>query len=363
MKKISIFLSDLDGGGAERVMLNLAQGFADHNFAVDMVLARREGPYLSQIPDNVKLVDLKAKSLLCSLHDLSRYLKQEQPIALISALEDTNIVALWAKLLARVEIPVIVTVHNNLSQESENATNLKRKLVPFFIPWCYRWADAVIAVSHGVAEDLVKIGVLKKQITVIYNPIVTPELIEKIQQPLEHPWFSQEQPPVILGVGRLTKQKDFSTLIQAFAQVKQHQSARLIILGEGEERPHLESLIQKLSLSKDVALLGFVSNPYAYMKRASLLVLSSAWEGFGNVLVEAMAAGTPVISTNCKSGPAEILADGQYGQLVQVGDSDEMAKAIIESLINPLDSTLLRNRSLEFSLERSIVEYQKILIQ
>lgn len=360
MQKISIFLSDLDGGGAERVMLNLAQGFACQNFAVDIVLARREGLYLSQIPDNVKLVDLKAKSLLGSLRDLTRYLKQEQPVALLSALEDTNLVALWARLLARVKTPVIVTVHNNLSQESKNATNLKRKLVPYLIPWFYRWADAVVAVSQGVAEDLVKIGVLKKQITVIYNPIVTPELIQKIQEPLEHPWFLPGQPPVILGVGRLTKQKDFSTLIHAFAQVKQHQSARLIILGEGEERSDLESLVQKLGLSKDVALPGFVSNPYAYMKHASLLVLSSAWEGFGNVLVEAMAAGTPVVSTNCKSGPAEILADGQYGQLVKVGDSSEMAKVIIKTITTRIAPLPIKKRAMEFSLENAIYQYRSL---
>ena len=227
MQKLAIFLSDLMGGGAERVMLNLASGFAEQGYLVDIVLARKEGSYLAQIPSQLRLIDLNASSLLRSLPSLIRYLKQERPVALFSALEDTNIVALLAKQLARVSTSVIVTVHNNLSQESRNATNLKRRLVPYLVPWFYPWANAVVAVSKGVAQDLVKLGLRSRNLKVIYNPIITPEFTQKLQQSLEHPWFYQGEPPVILGVGRLNQQKDFSTLIRAFAKVKQQQPARL----------------------------------------------------------------------------------------------------------------------------------------
>ena len=358
MPKLTIFLSDLIGGGAERVMLNLASGFAEQGYLVDLVLARKEGLLLTQIPAQVKLVNLNAPSLLRSLPALISYLKQERPLVLLSALEDTNIVALVAKQLARVSSSVIVTVHNNLSQESLHASNWKRKFVPYLVPWLYPWANAVVAVSQGVADDLVKLGLRSNNLKVIYNPIITPEYNRKLQQPLKHPWFRQGQPPVILGVGRLNQQKDFSTLIKAFAEIRRQQAARLMILGEGEERTSLEALIQKLGIAEDVALPGFVDNPYIYMAKAAVLVLSSAWEGFGNVLVEAMAVGTPVISTNCESGPTEILAKGKYGKLVSVGEQAEMAKAIVQSLQEIPQSSIIAQRAQEFSLEKAINSYQ-----
>jgi glycosyltransferase involved in cell wall biosynthesis len=361
MTNLAIFLMDLDGGGAERVMINLARGFAEQGLKVDLVLVKAEGPYLSQLPSNVRVVKLESSRLILSLPALARYLKQEQPPVLISALEDTNMVALWAKKLASVSTQVVVTVHNHLSREAQNATTLKRQLTPQFVKWFYPSADRIVAVSQGVAENLVDMGLPSVKIKAIYNPIVTPELSEKLQESIAHPWFLPSQPPVILGVGRLEKQKDFPTLIHAFARVRQQHQVRLMILGEGSERSHLESLVQELGLAEDVVFGGFVANPYAYMARASVLVLSSAWEGFGNVLVEAMAAGTPVVSTDCESGPAEILANGQYGKLVAVADSEGMAKAIMATLEKAPDGEALKKRANEFSLKNALIEYGKLL--
>jgi glycosyltransferase involved in cell wall biosynthesis len=216
-------------------------------------------------------------------------------------------------------------------------------------------------VSQGVAKNLVDMGLPSEKIEVIYNPIVTPELSEKLQESLNHPWFLPGQPPVILGVGRLQKQKDFPTLIHAFAKVRQQQPLRLMILGEGSERSNLESLVQELGIAKDVVFPGFVANPYAYMAQAAVLVLSSAWEGFGNVLVEALAAGTPIVSTDCESGPAEILANGQYGKLVPVGNAEDMAKAIAAILEDTPDGEVLKQRANEFSLEKALTKYGKLL--
>lgn len=361
MFSVAIFLPGLDGGGAERVMLNLARGFVEQGIKVDLVLVRAEGPYLSQVPSQVRVVSLGNRRLLLSIPTLMRYLQREQPVAMLCGQEDVNIVALWARLLTGVSTRIAVIVHNNLSRDAHNATQLKRRLTPYLVRWFYPWADATVTVSKGVAEDLAQIGLPLDGIEVIYNPVVTPDLFKKAQEPVEHTWFLPGQPPVILGVGRLEKQKDFPTLIRAFGQVRQQHPVRLIVLGEGPERSHLEALVQEMDLMEDVAFPGFVANPYAYMAQSALCVLSSAWEGFGNVLVEAMATGTPVVSTNCESGPAEILANGQYGKLVAVGDIKGMVEAIIETLNEPPDSVALQQRSMEFSLERALSQYVKVL--
>jgi len=362
MTDIAFFLMDLDGGGAEKVMLNLAGGFAEQGLDVDLVLVKAEGPYILQISPRVRTVKLEGHRLLMSLPALIRYLQRERPVVLISALEDTNMVALWAKRLAGVSTQVVVTVHAHISRGLQNATRLKHKLIPYFVPWFYPWADEIIAVSQGVAEDLAHIsGLPLAKIKVIYNPVVTPEFLAKIDEPFNHVWFLENQPPVILGVGRLEKQKDFPTLIRAFARVRQQYPTRLMILGEGKERPYLEALVQELGLAKDVIFPGFVANPYVYMARAAILVLSSAWEGFGNVLAEAMAVGVPVVSTNCESGPAEILENGHYGKLVAVGDIHGMAEAITTTLKHPPNSETLRRRAMEFSLDKASAQYRQLL--
>ena len=361
MLSVAIFLPALDGGGAERVMLNLARGFVAQGIKVDLVLVRAAGPYLSQVPSQVRVVSLGNRRLLLSIPALVRYLRREQPVAMLCGQEDVNIVALWARRLTRVSTQVAVIVHNNLSRDSRNATQLKRQLTPYLVRWFYPWANAIVTVSRGVAEDLVRIGLPLNCIKVIYNPVVTPDLFKKGEESVEHPWFLPSQPPVILGVGRLEKQKDFPTLIRAFAQVQQQRPVRLIIFGEGPERSDLEALVQEMGLTADVAFPGFVANPYAYMAQSAVCVLSSAWEGFGNVLVEAMATGTPVVSTDCESGPAEILANGQYGKLVGVGDIKGMAQAIVETLKQPPNSVALQQRAMDFSLEKALAQYLKVL--
>lgn len=361
MSNLAILLPNLDGGGTERVMLNLAQGFVERGLKVDLVLVRGEGPYLSQVPSEVRLVILGNRRLLLSLPALARYLQQERPTTLLCGQEDTNIVTLWVRRFTQVSTRVVVGVHNTLSRESKNATLLKRRLTPFLVRWFYPWADAIVAVSTGVAEDLIRIGLPQNSIQVIYNPVITPHLFKKVQEPLNHPWFSTDQPPVILAVGRLERQKDFPTLIQAFARVQQQRAARLMILGEGQERPRLEALVQKLGLTEHVAFTGFVANPYIYMANSAVCILSSIWEGLPTVLIEAMATGTPVVSTDCESGPAEILANGQYGKLVPVKDIEGMAEAIISTLEQPLDSVVLKQRAIEFSLERSLSQYLQVL--
>lgn len=360
--KIALFLPSLRGGGAERVMVNLARGFFDQGIDVDLVLVKAEGPYLSEVPGGVRVVDLHSSRVLTSLPRLTHYLRRERPQSMLSAMDHANIVAIWARKLSGVPCRVVVSVHSTLSRALTNNPNLRGYLMPNLIRIFYPWADTVVAVSNGVAEDFANITRLPREsIKVIYNPIVIPELLEKAKEAVEHPWFSRGEPPVILSVGRLTKAKDYPTLIRAFALVRRKYPARLMILGEGEERANLEALAQELGLQDDISLPGFVDNPYAYMARAAVFVLSSAWEGFGNVLVEAMAVGTPVISTDCPSGPAEILENGRWGKLVPVGDTNAMAQAILSTLSGQEVKVGFQNRALKFTIERITKYYLEAL--
>lgn len=328
-KRLSIFVPDMVVGGAERSMLKLAAGIAARGYAVDLVLSRAEGPFLAEIPQSVRLVDLKSRRVLTSLLALIRYLRRERPVALLSVLH-ANMVALWARRLSGVSTRVVVSERNTLSSEVQRyASDLRIRLMPWLVRHFYPWADCIVAVSEGVADDLAQIAQIpSERMRVIYNPIVTPELREKAQAHLEHPWFRPGEPPVVLAVGRLAAQKDFATLIRAFALVRQAHLARLLILGEGEERSALESLVRQFGLEQDVGLPGFVANPYPYMTRAAVFVLSSQWEGLPGVLIEALYCGSPLVATDCPSGPREILSGGEYGQLVPVGDANALARAI-----------------------------------
>lgn len=365
MTDIAIFLMDLGGGGAEKAMLFLANDLAQQGYEVDLVLVQAVGPYLEKIASEVNIVNLEANKLLLSLPRLIRYLRQQRPNVLLSTLGDTNLIALWARWLANVPTRSVLSIQNHVSIAAQNATNIKHKLTPFLASIFYSWADEVVAVSQGVAEDLAKIiGVPLHEIRVIYNPIITSGFLEQSLQPVNHPWLMQNEQsrePVILGVGRLEQQKDFHSLILAFSKVRYHYPAKLIILGEGSLRPSLEVLIQQLDLSECVDLPGFVDNPYSYMAQASIFVLSSVFEGFGNVIGEALAAGTPVVSTNCKSGPYEILSGGKYGRLVTVGDVDAMAQAIVQTLQHPPNPQFLCQRGNQFSVSKAASEYIKIL--
>jgi glycosyltransferase involved in cell wall biosynthesis len=361
MSSLAIFLTYLRGGGVERVIINLARGFVEQGLSVDLVLVREEGDFLSLVPPEVRVVNLEGKRLISSLPALVRYLKENKPVAMLSAMQDINLVALWSRRLAGVPTRVVVSVHNTVSRESQNSTQLKRRIAPYLARKFYPWADAIVTVSQGSADDLVNLGLSSKRIQVIYNPVVTPELFEKAKEPIDHPWFEPGSPPVILGVGRLEKQKDFPTLIRAFAQVHKQRPARLMILGEGKDRPDLEALVQELGLEDDVALPGFVANPFAYMASSAVFVLSSLYEGLPTVLIEAIAVGTRVVSTDCPSGPTEILENGRYGKLVAVGDIKGMAEAIVSTLENPPDSESLQLKAAEFSLEKAVAKYRQVL--
>lgn len=354
---VSLFIPSLVVGGAERVALNLSQALVERGLNVDLVLQNEMGAFLAQVAPHVRVIDLNSPGIASKFLALMRYLKREQPTVLLSILDNIN-VAGWAQRLARVPTRVIVSLHINLSQQPPG---IRTQLKPSVIRYSYGLADEVVAVSQAVAEDLAALsGLPLENIRVIYNPVITDTILQRSQEPVSCNWFAPQSPPVILGVGRLAREKDFLTLIHAFALVRQQGAARLIILGEGDERSRLETLVQKLGLESDVSLPGFIDNPYAYMARSAVFALSSTTEAFGNVVVEAMAVGTPVVATQCKGGPFEILDGGKYGALVPVGNPQKLAEAILATLRHPPDPQLLRQRSQAFVVDSIVDQYLQL---
>lgn len=332
-KKIAIFLPNLCSGGAERITVHLANGLVERGYAVDMVLIRAEGPFLSDLAPDVRVVDLNKRRVLQAIPCLAAYLRAKRPAVLISALDHVNVAAILARFLSRTETRVIAAVHVTHSMDAKHKHGIKQRILRVSINRCYRRADAIVCVSQGVADDLIRVThVSRKQVHVIYNPVITPRIEELSREPVLDPWFADGEPPVILAIGSLTPPKDFATLLRAFALVRETHDVRLVILGEGPERNRLENLAKELRLEPWVALPGFSKNPYARMARATLFVLSSAWEALPTVLIEALAVGVPVVSTDCDSGPREILRGGELGHLVPVGNTAALAHAISESL-------------------------------
>lgn len=361
--KIAVFVSFSGQGGVERMIFNLCEGMANHGFRVDLLLVKANSEHLGTLPSNVNVVNLGASHTLGSLPALVRYLRKERPLALLAAKDRANQVAVVARLMARSSNRLVLRMGTTVSAALEGKSRLKAWLWYFPMRLLYPLADEIVAVSSGVAEDLADItGFPATRLRVIANPVIFSRLSVLAAEHVELPWLMSDQIPVILGAGRLTRQKDFPTLVKAFARVRAMRPCRLIILGEGKDRKKLEHLIDELGIASDVWLSGFVDNPYAYIARASLFVLSSAWEGSPNVLTEALALGIPVVATRCPSGPAEILENGRYGRLVEVGDADGMADAMLATLVHPPKKSFLKQAVRSYTVEMSSRCYLETLL-
>jgi glycosyltransferase involved in cell wall biosynthesis len=360
MKHIAFFLPSMQGGGAERVVINLLKEMISQDISLDLILAAAEGPLLTQIPEQVRIIDLAAGRVIMAILPLSNYLKKYQPQALISHISHANVISVLAKELAGINTKLVLVEHNTFSASKSQL--MRAKLVPPLMRLAYPRANHIVGVSLAVSEDLeTQLGFKKGIVKTIYNPVVDDNLIGKSKASLQHSWFTDNAVPVFVAVGRLTVQKDFATLIKAFALLRQKKLARLIILGEGKLRAELELLIEKLGITNDVSMPGFVVNPYAYMSKANAFILSSLWEGLPTVLIEAMACGCPVISTDCPSGPREILEGGKYGELVSIGDVEALYQAMFKVLDSPVDKKLLTQRAMYFSFDKAASKYLDIL--
>lgn len=393
---IALFMRDLKGGGIQKSLLRLAESFYNRGLRIDLVVCKTKGPHREHIPRGVNLVPLEGTALkpadrvlavagmlaadplalwpllplglltpwMEHVPALTRYLRQSRPQALLAAGNVPNWVALLARRTTGMPARLVVSERNHLSAYTQGKSRRWRwRYAPRMIARTYPWADAIVAVSDGVADELaLSAGLPRERINTIYNPIVSAELLAQAKAPLNHGWFGPKAPPVVLGVGSLDQQKNFPALLRAFARVKAQRPVRLMILGEGKGRAQLEGLAERLGIAGDVSLPGFVDNPFAYMARAAVFVLSSTYEGLPAVLVEALACGCPVVSTDCPSGPAEILQGGRYGRLVTVGDDHALAQAIVAVLDDPPDPERLKRRGAEFSVERGTERYLEILL-
>ncbi|MCA1636184.1 MAG: glycosyltransferase [Acidobacteria bacterium] len=358
--RVACFIPDMTDGGAQRAVVKLIGGIAARGLAVDLVLVNSEGPHLGAVDARARVVDLAAGRVARVIPKLARYLSRERPHALVSFLSHANVAALASRALARSGARVAVVEQNTVSAVR---SGLRRDgLLPALVRRTYPRADAVVAVSEGVARDLVsRLGVPPGKVHVIPNPVVDEALLRAATAPAGHPWFGDDGAPVFLAVGRLTAQKDFPTLLRAFRMLRQSRAARLMILGEGEARAELEAMTDEMSLTDDVALPGFVENPYARMSRAAAFVLSSRWEGLPTVLIEALACGCPVVATDCPSGPREILEGGAYGALVPVGDAAAMRDAMARALDAPPRAAALRGRAALYSVGRAVDQYLELI--
>lgn len=359
---IAIFVSFSGEGGVERMILNLCGGLAQQARRVDLVLVRTDSAHVKDLPAAVRVINLNARHTFTSLFALVRYLKRERPTALLAAKDRAIKVAVVARALARARARLVGRIGTTVSAALAGRGAWRLATWRAGMRLFYPGADLIVAVSQGVADDVIRLAQLPPdRVRVVCNPVWTPRLERLALETPAHPWFTEPSVPLILGAGRLTRQKEFSTLIRAFAKVRAQRPCRLIILGDGSQRDDLRALAQQLGIAADMALPGFQTNPYAYVARASLFVLSSAWEGSPNVLTEALALGVPVVSTDCPSGAREILAGGRYGKLVAVGDADALARAMIETLAHPLPRETLMEAARPYSLEASTRGYLEAL--
>lgn len=359
--KVSIFLPSLEGGGAERVFVQLANQFADLGYSVDLVLASCKGPYLGEVSAKTNVVDLGASSVSRSLPKLVRYLRASRPQVIQSGLDHANIVAILAVLLARSKTRCVVSMRSVLTVVYREDKSIRRWLMLQLIRFLYPLANRVIANSQAVKTDLSEsLRISDSKLCVIYNPLNVETISKLSEQRIEHPLINADTLPLVVAVGSLAVLKDFPTLIRAFSIVREERECRLVILGEGQDRHKLEALIKDLGLEGCAFLPGFVTNPYPWIKSAAVFVSSSLTEGCPNSLMQALACNTPIVSTNCIGGSAEILQDGKWGKLVPVSDVDAMANAI-QMALDLEEKTCSVSRANDFALAKIAAEYLQVL--
>ncbi|WP_223878056.1 glycosyltransferase [Luteimonas sp. MC1825] len=360
---IAIVLPDLRGGGAERVGINLANEFAAQGHRVDLVLLRAVGELLPLLDSRVCIVDLGVVRLRGLFVPLLRYLRKVRPSALLASMWPITVISAAACRLSGYGPRLVVVEHTDWSSSRERGGPARRIAMKCTMALGFRLANGVVAVSDGASDVLARVGWYpRNRITTIHNPIVGGAESRQVSGVGVAPCWSTGDHHRILAVGSLKAVKDYPTLLRAFRILLRSTDAKLLILGEGEERQPLQRLVAELGLGDDVTMPGFTVTTETFYKAADLHVLSSTAEGFGNVLVEAMAQGTPVVSTDCPSGPREILMDGRYGPLVPVGDAERLAEAMLGSLSYPQDRAALQARAKHFSVERAAEAYLSLLL-
>ncbi|HKJ71090.1 MAG TPA: glycosyltransferase [Gammaproteobacteria bacterium] len=361
---LAVLVSELGKGGMGKMRIQLINALVARGLTVDLLFAKELSEYsTADLDPRVRVVRLRTTNALTGVPQLAAYLRRSRPTALLTQRIRVNILAHRARAVARVPVRVYATINTHVSRALENRSERERRARLGKIRRYFPRNDGLIGVSRGVADDFADLlGWPRESIDVAPNPVIKPELDELAAAPVDHPWFQPGEPPVVLGVGRLTTQKYFPDLIRAFARLRERHEARLVILGKGPRRDEIEAAARDAGIEADFDLPGFVANPYAYMARSRMFVLSSGWEGSPNVLVEAMAVGTAVVATDCPSGPREILEGGRLAPLVPVGDPEALAEAMERVWNDPPDPEVLRASARErYSPDRSAEAFMRAM--
>ncbi len=356
---IAFFLPALNSGGAEKSVLLLAEHFAAKGITIDILLVKKEGAYLTQIPANVTVIELGGRGMVQSIFPLMHYLKTTNPNWLISGLPGPNVIALMARELFKTATKILITQHHPFTENAAASVKIRTKIRTALARFLFKRADKITAVSRGVATDLSRVLNANIPIAVVHNPLNIKRITDLSASSPVHPWLIQKDHPTFIAVGRLAPPKDYETILQALTDIP---SIRLLIAGEGQDRVKIQHLIQILNLEDRVMLLGLIDNIYAAVNAADAMILSSHHEGFGNVLIEAMAIGTPIIASDCPYGPAEITENGTLGHLFPVGDSHALKSAMEATIKQPLvTADMLKSKARKYSIDTIAKKYLKLM--
>lgn len=352
-EKICFYLPSLAGGGAEKLFVDLANHFDRMGYRVSIVCVQAIGPYLSRISPEIELINLNRSRVSLSILSLWNYLNKEKPDVVMANMSHANVALLLTALLpSRFRGRLVVEEVAQLQHGREIRHKFREAIVMLLMRVLYSSADSVVGISASISSEIKQLVWGKiNDLRTISGIVDINEVTNKENENTNHQWLIDKNAPVIIGVGRFSIEKDFITLIAAFARVRENRQANLLLLGEGEQRKQLEALAEKLGVADDVSMPGFVDNPSAFLSRSDVFVLSSEFEGFGLVLIEAMAVGCNIVTTNCSQGPVDIVAGGSYGKIVPVKDIGAMAAAIEDRLDQPIAKEILRTRAKEFDVE------------
>lgn len=363
--RVAIYLHDLSGGGIERQNLVIAEVLRSHGADVTLVLHRLRGPLRDQVPPEIRVVALDSRRTRDDVGRLADYLRREKPDILLANFDVNNLAALLAKAISLTSTRVVICQHNPLSSSFFTSERRLYRYIGLGYRVLAPFVSQAIAVSEGLAEELHRLGGLpRRRIVTINNPVIGPDFAQRSAQPVSHPWLHDPDRPVFITAGRLVPQKDHATLLRALALHRRGIPSRLLILGTGPLEAELKALVASLDLGDAVDFLGFRTDAPAWFRNADAFVLSSRSEGFGNVVVEALGCGTPVIATNCDYGPGDILANGRHGLLVPTADPVALANAMdqVGSLRRRFPADALRERANAFTYQACTNRYIEVLM-
>ena len=360
-RPIAVYCGPLDGGSTAKIAVRLANGFAARGISTHLLVSTSRHPIPERIEPVVRIVDIGRMGIWTRIPRMALYLKRNRPAAVLTHRIRENVLTLRAARLSGLMTPVFVTVHGRMSVKLRNMVGGKAKKRRREVLRFYPKNSGIIAISSDTESDVKELLGSDIPVASIPNPIITPEMFESAREPVAHPWFLPDTVPTVIFAGRMEKEKDLFTLLRAFALLRRRAECRLLILGDGSLRPELEAECQLLDLGNNVDIPGWVANPYAYLSRADLVVLSSTWDALPTILIEALALGTPVVSTDCGAGPREILQNGRLGPLVPPGNPSALSEAMYETLANPLPRDALREGGHRYDAQQNADRYLEFM--